>query len=144
MPNKLLYAAWNPGIFWRKKSLATLQNDWRNPQPSNRPLHGYGKYMNLSEGNSVLKLKQMHLIKQEITIILIIDPKQAYAATALLADRMCIATNGSFNQLLSIEEVVSCSGENFYKFVREHRAYEFFKRHGVVSGGKYNTNVVIF
>ncbi|XP_022181434.1 cathepsin B-like cysteine proteinase 4 [Myzus persicae] len=66
---------------------------------------------------------------------------QAYAATALLADRMCIATNGSFNQLLSIEEVVSCSGENFYKFVREHRAYEFFKRHGVVSGGKYNTNV---
>ncbi|XP_022181435.1 cathepsin B-like [Myzus persicae] len=64
----------------------------------------------------------------------------AYATTGALADRMCIKTNEKYNQILSTEELISCSGQNFSNFVPEYKAYEFFKRHGVVSGGKYNTN----
>jgi len=58
---------------------------------------------------------------------------------------MCIATNGSYNQLLSTEELISCSGINgfYHGVVEESRVWEYLKNHGLVSGGKYNTNDVI-
>jgi len=59
---------------------------------------------------------------------------------------MCIATNGSYNKLLSTEELISCSGikEDKNGFVGSYSgAWEYFKTHGLVSGGKYNTNDVI-
>ncbi|XP_008178596.1 cathepsin B-like cysteine proteinase 5 [Acyrthosiphon pisum] len=66
----------------------------------------------------------------------------AYAATGVFADRMCIATNGNYNQLLSTEELISCSGikEREDGYVNRVLVWEYFKTHGLVSGGKYNTN----
>ncbi|CAI6352607.1 unnamed protein product [Macrosiphum euphorbiae] len=70
----------------------------------------------------------------------------AYANAAIFSDRKCIATNGVFNQFLSTEELISCSGikaiENGISKggVDQLRVWEYFKSHGLVSGGKYNTD----
>jgi len=58
---------------------------------------------------------------------------------------MCIATNGSYNKFLSTEELISCSGlkEHVNGYVDRVLVWEYFKTHGLVSGGKYNTNDVI-
>ncbi|XP_008187496.1 cathepsin B isoform X2 [Acyrthosiphon pisum] len=67
----------------------------------------------------------------------------AYATTGVFADRMCIATNGSYNKHLSTEELISCSGikASANGWVRDGLAWEYFKTHGLVSGGSiYNTN----
>ncbi|XP_001943280.2 cathepsin B [Acyrthosiphon pisum] len=66
----------------------------------------------------------------------------AYAAAGVLADRMCIATNGSYNQLISTEELISCSGVSggYHGIVSEREVWEYLKSHGLVSGGKYNTS----
>lgn len=76
-------------------------------------------------------------------IILMIDPQQAFAATGTLADRMCIETKGVKNQLLSAEELISCSGQDYHhKHVHSFETWEYLKSHGVVSGGKYNSDDV--
>ncbi|NP_001280337.1 cathepsin B-like cysteine proteinase 5 precursor [Acyrthosiphon pisum] len=66
----------------------------------------------------------------------------AYATAGVLADRMCIATNGSYNQLLSTEELIFCGGIKTKQSgaVRGDDVWEYLKSHGLVSGGKYNTN----
>nr|DAA06105.1 TPA_inf: cathepsin B [Acyrthosiphon pisum] len=66
----------------------------------------------------------------------------AYVPTGVFADRMCIATNGTYNQLLSTEELISCSGikEDEFGSVNDYYVWEYLKNHGLVSGGKYNTN----
>ncbi|XP_001945899.1 cathepsin B-like cysteine proteinase 3 [Acyrthosiphon pisum] len=66
----------------------------------------------------------------------------AYAVAGVLADRTCIATNGGYNKLLSTEELISCSGikENNGSVPSERSIWEYLKSHGVVSGGKYNSN----
>ncbi|CAI6358617.1 unnamed protein product [Macrosiphum euphorbiae] len=67
----------------------------------------------------------------------------AYAHAGAFADRMCIATNGSYNQLLSTEELISCSGLTACSngWLCNHTVvWDYFKTHGLVSGGKYNTN----
>ncbi|XP_001945855.1 cathepsin B-like cysteine proteinase 3 [Acyrthosiphon pisum] len=65
----------------------------------------------------------------------------AYAAAGVLADRTCIATNGGYNKLLSTEELISCSGiKETNGNVNERSIWEYLKSHGVVSGGKYNSN----
>nr|AAU84936.1 putative cathepsin B-S [Aphis citricidus] len=65
----------------------------------------------------------------------------AHGTTGAFADRLCIATNGDFNELISAEELTfcchrcgfGCNGGNPLK------AWQYFKRHGVVTGGNYNT-----
>ncbi|XP_001948185.1 cathepsin B-like cysteine proteinase 3 [Acyrthosiphon pisum] len=67
------------------------------------------------------------------------DLSWAYATTGAFADRMCVATNGSYNQLLSTEQLISCSGIKS-NAMADDQAWKFFKKQGLVSGGKYNTN----
>ncbi|XP_060846919.1 cathepsin B-like cysteine proteinase 3 [Rhopalosiphum padi] len=65
----------------------------------------------------------------------------AHGTTGAFADRLCVATNGDFNELISAEELTfcchtcgfGCNGGN------PIRAWLYFKRHGVVTGGNYNT-----
>lgn len=69
---------------------------------------------------------------------------QAHGTTGAFADRLCIATDGEFNELISAEELTfcchtcgfGCNGGNPLK------AWKYFKRHGVVTGGNYNTTDV--
>lgn len=69
---------------------------------------------------------------------------QAFGTTGAFADRLCIATNGAFDQLLSAEELAFCCHEcgdgcnGGYPLV----AWNYFRRHGVVTGGNYNTTDV--
>ncbi|XP_025418162.1 cathepsin B-like cysteine proteinase 3 [Sipha flava] len=66
----------------------------------------------------------------------------AFGTTSAFADRLCVATDGSFDQLISAEQLTfcchrcgfGCHGGNPY------RAWEYFKRNGVVTGGNYNTS----
>jgi len=79
-------------------------------------------------------------------MLLIIVSQQAYAHAGAFTDRMCIATNGKYNKLLSTEELISCSGITPHADggLGNHTVvWEYFKTHGLVSGGKYNTNDVI-
>ncbi|XP_025198391.1 cathepsin B-like cysteine proteinase 3 [Melanaphis sacchari] len=65
----------------------------------------------------------------------------AHATTGAFADRLCIATNGEFNELISAEELTfcchlcgfGCNGGN------PLRAWKYFRSHGIVTGGNYNT-----
>lgn len=69
---------------------------------------------------------------------------QAVATSSAFADRLCVATNGDFNQLLSAEELTfcchkcgfGCNGGNPIK------AWERFKEHGLVTGGDYKSGEV--
>ncbi|XP_060858168.1 cathepsin B-like cysteine proteinase 3 [Metopolophium dirhodum] len=65
----------------------------------------------------------------------------AHGTTGAFADRLCVATNGEVNELISAEELTfcchrcgfGCNGGN------PLRAWQYFKRHGVVTGGDFNT-----
>jgi len=52
---------------------------------------------------------------------------------------MCIATNGSYNQLLSTEELISCSGIKSVSkgchrgIVQSERVRKYFKTHGLAT-----------
>jgi len=65
----------------------------------------------------------------------------AFGTSSAFADRLCIATEGEFNQLLSAEELTFCCHlcghgcDGGYPI----KAWEYFKRHGLVTGGNYNT-----
>lgn len=77
---------------------------------------------------------------------IIIPPtlQQAFGTTGAFADRLCIATKGNFNRLVSAEELAFCCHScgfgcnGGYPF----KAWEYFKRHGVVTGGNFNTTDV--
>ncbi|XP_050531268.1 cathepsin B-like isoform X1 [Daktulosphaira vitifoliae] len=65
----------------------------------------------------------------------------AVSTTSAFADRMCIATEGKFNHLLSAEELGFCCAEcgNGCDGGYPIRAWEYFSTHGVVTGGDYDT-----
>ncbi|VVC30633.1 Peptidase C1A, papain C-terminal,Peptidase C1A, propeptide [Cinara cedri] len=68
----------------------------------------------------------------------------AHSTTGAFADRLCIATRGKFNQLLSAENLAfccpycsgGCHSENFSPYL----AWVYFQINGVVTGGNYNTS----
>lgn len=70
---------------------------------------------------------------------------QAFGTSSAFADRLCIATNADFNELLSAEEITfcchtcgfGCHGGNPIK------AWEYFSKHGLVTGGNYKSREVI-
>jgi len=82
----------------------------------------------------------------KIITVLIFDPQQAFGTTGAFADRLCVATNGDYNQLVSAEELAFCCHTCGFGCNGGYpiKAWEYFKRHGVVSGGNYNTTDVIY
>ncbi|XP_060847848.1 cathepsin B-like [Rhopalosiphum padi] len=65
----------------------------------------------------------------------------ALATSSAFADRLCIATNGDFNQLLSAEEITFCCylcGNGCHGGY-PIRAWKRFKKHGLVTGGEYKS-----
>ncbi|CAH1731587.1 cathepsin B-like [Aphis gossypii] len=65
----------------------------------------------------------------------------AFGTTGAFADRLCVATNGNYNQLVSAEELAFCCHTCGFGCNGGYpiKAWQYFKRHGVVSGGNYNT-----
>jgi cathepsin B len=65
----------------------------------------------------------------------------AFGTSSAFADRLCVATDGDFNQLLSAEEITfcchscgfGCNGGNPFK------AWKYFSTHGLVTGGNYKS-----
>ncbi|XP_025206248.1 cathepsin B-like cysteine proteinase 3 [Melanaphis sacchari] len=65
----------------------------------------------------------------------------AFGTSSAFADRLCVATDGDFNELLSAEEITfcchkcgfGCNGGN------PIRAWEYFSKHGLVTGGNYRS-----
>ncbi|XP_050531271.1 cathepsin B-like isoform X3 [Daktulosphaira vitifoliae] len=65
----------------------------------------------------------------------------AVSTTSAFADRMCIATEGKYNHMLSAEELGFCCKECGYGCEGGYpiRAWEYFSTHGVVTGGDYDS-----
>ncbi|XP_075217705.1 cathepsin B-like cysteine proteinase 3 [Lycorma delicatula] len=66
----------------------------------------------------------------------------AVAATSAFTDRLCIATKGKFNGHLSANELLACCSEcgDGCGGGYDDAAWEYFKNHGVVTGGDYNSS----
>nr|BAG71139.1 cathepsin B-S [Astegopteryx styracophila] len=66
----------------------------------------------------------------------------AFGTTGAFADRLCVATGGGFNEQLSAEKLtfccwtcgLGCQGGNPIK------AWKYFKRRGITTGGDYGSN----
>lgn len=70
---------------------------------------------------------------------------QAVSAASVFSDRLCIATGGAVAKNLSSEHVNSCCyrcGHGCDGGFPEG-AWYFFRRHGIVTGGDYNSGEVI-
>ena len=68
----------------------------------------------------------------------------AHGTTEALNDRMCIASNGAFQTLLSVSDTTGCcNGKECYSFGcnggQVGTPWAWFKRTGVVSGGDFGT-----
>lgn len=65
----------------------------------------------------------------------------AMATSSAFADRLCVATNADFNQLLSAEEITFCCHTCGYGCNGGYpiKAWERFKKHGLVTGGEYKS-----
>ncbi|CAI6373149.1 unnamed protein product [Macrosiphum euphorbiae] len=65
----------------------------------------------------------------------------ALATSSAFADRLCVATNADFNELLSAEEITFCchSCGSGCKGGYPIKAWERFKKHGLVTGGDYKS-----
>jgi len=66
----------------------------------------------------------------------------AVSSTAAFNDRLCIASNGEFQQLLSAQDTVNCCGYRNCQSMgcnggQPGMAWRWFKKHGVVSGGDF-------
>ncbi|CAH1733441.1 unnamed protein product [Aphis gossypii] len=65
----------------------------------------------------------------------------AFSTTGAFADRLCIASNSKYNELLSAEQVTSCcyrcglGCQGGYPI----RAWQHFYKHGLVTGGNFNS-----
>lgn len=67
----------------------------------------------------------------------------AFSTTSAFADRLCVATKADVNELISAEELTFCCNKcGFGCHVGGYpiRAWQYFKNHGVVTGGNYNTS----
>jgi len=65
----------------------------------------------------------------------------AVATSSAFADRLCIATKGDFNELLSIENVLFCCYTCGFGCHGGYpiKAWSYFKRNGIPTGGDYGT-----
>nr|BAD23812.1 cathepsin B-N1 [Tuberaphis styraci] len=65
----------------------------------------------------------------------------AFGTSSAFADRLCIATDGEFNELLSPEELAFCCHKCGFGCSGGYpiRAWERFKKHGLVTGGNYDS-----
>lgn len=79
-----------------------------------------------------------------IVIINLISFLKALSTSSAFADRLCVATNGDFNQLLSAEELTFCCHKCGYGCNGGYpiKAWERFKKHGLVTGGDYKSGEV--
>ncbi|XP_015376384.1 PREDICTED: cathepsin B-like cysteine proteinase 5 [Diuraphis noxia] len=65
----------------------------------------------------------------------------AFSTSGAFADRLCIASNGKFNQLLSAEQVTSCcyrcglGCQGGYPI----KAWQYYNTRGLVTGGNFNS-----
>lgn len=66
----------------------------------------------------------------------------AFATSSAFADRLCIATNQEFNELLSAEELTFCCHLCGFGCHGGYpiKAWSYFRRHGIVTGGDYQSN----
>ncbi|XP_050439991.1 cathepsin B-like [Adelges cooleyi] len=65
----------------------------------------------------------------------------AFGTTGAFSDRLCIATNGEFNELLSAEELAFCctSGGSGCGGGTPMVAWNYFSTNGIVTGGDYDS-----
>uniref|UniRef100_A0A2S2NMJ7 Cathepsin B n=1 Tax=Schizaphis graminum TaxID=13262 RepID=A0A2S2NMJ7_SCHGA len=65
----------------------------------------------------------------------------ALSTSSAFADRLCVATDSNFNQLLSAEELTFCCHKcgNGCNGGYPIKAWERFKKHGLVTGGDYKS-----
>ncbi|XP_025407532.1 cathepsin B-like cysteine proteinase 4 [Sipha flava] len=65
----------------------------------------------------------------------------ALGPSAAFADRLCIATDGNFNELLSLEEITFCCHDCGLgcKGGAPIKAWEYFIKYGLVTGGDYQS-----
>jgi len=66
------------------------------------------------------------------------------ATSSAFADRLCIATDRDFNEFLSAEEITFCCHSCGFGCYGGYpiRAWESFSKHGLVTGGDYNSGEV--
>lgn len=72
---------------------------------------------------------------------------QAIGAASSFSDRLCIATKGKFNELMSVQDLMtcctSCGGpKGGCDGGIPIEAWKYLIRSGVVTGGSYNTSDV--
>ncbi|XP_050438004.1 cathepsin B-like isoform X2 [Adelges cooleyi] len=65
----------------------------------------------------------------------------AMGTSSAFSDRLCIATDGEFNELLSAEELTFCCFQCGYGCWGGYpiRAWEYFRTNGLVTGGSYDS-----
>jgi len=69
----------------------------------------------------------------------------AIAAASAVSDRICIQSNGTKNPIMSAQHIISCCylcgyGCDGGSLIE---SWDFYRRHGFVSGGDYNSNQVL-
>ncbi|XP_015371589.1 PREDICTED: cathepsin B-like cysteine proteinase 4 isoform X2 [Diuraphis noxia] len=66
----------------------------------------------------------------------------AFGTSSAFADRLCVATNGDFNELLSAEELTFCCHSCGFGCHGGDpiKAWKYFRKHGLVTGGNYESN----
>lgn len=69
---------------------------------------------------------------------------QAFGTSSAFSDRLCIATEGAFNDLLSPEEIAFCCHSCGFGCHGGYpiKAWEYFRKHGLVTGGNFKSNEV--
>lgn len=69
---------------------------------------------------------------------------QAFGTTSAFADRLCIATDGAFNEQLSAEELAFCCHLCGFGCHGGYpiKAWERFRSKGIVTGGGYDSGEV--
>jgi len=69
----------------------------------------------------------------------------AVAVASAVSDRICIQSNGTKNPIMSAQQIISCcylcgfgcDGGSLFE------SWDYYRRHGFVSGGDYNSNQVL-
>nr|ADK37857.1 putative cathepsin precursor [Sitobion avenae] len=65
----------------------------------------------------------------------------AFGTSSAFADRLCVATDGDFNELLSAEEITFCCHTCGFGCHGGYpiKAWKYFSKHGLVTGGNYKS-----
>lgn len=88
-----------------------------------------------------LKKKKIKKIPVACPTVLVSFFLQAVATSSAFSDRFCIASNGTFYDLLSIEELTFCCHTCGFGCHGGYpvKAWKYFNRHGLVTGGDYGS-----